>query len=241
MHKIVPLHTCQTYVLSLSNLITGINKKNKHIVVYPDIPSAIKPIPHGPEVPVPSSPDGAHLQEDVEDMELHDTDMSTTFQPSCSIRLPKPLTQNQLNDLTRDLGLSKEHAQLLGSRLSESNLLSEGTTYFWFRNREESFRRFFAFDPSNSLVYCTDIKGLIEALGVPYHPSEWRLFIDSSSRSLKAVLLNIGNAMASVPIGHSVQLTESYQNMEVLVKAVKYSNHKWRICGDLKVSYTLFA
>lgn len=175
----------------------------------------------------------------MDDMEVEDTDTSVTYQPTSTVTLPRPLTQGQLNDLTRDLGLSKMNAQLLASRLSENNLLSQETTYFWFRNRDEEFRKFFALDSCSSLVYCNDVKGLIEALGVPYQPSDWRLFIDSSSRSLKAVLLNIGNKMASVPIGHSVQLTESYENIKVLINAIKYSNHNWLICGDLKVRYSL--
>ena len=153
--------------------------------------------------------------------------------------LPRSLIQSQLNDLTRDLGLSKENAQLLGSRLSESNLLFKETTLYWYRNREEKFRRFFEVDSSSSLAYCNYVKGFIEALGVPYQPREWRLFIDSSCRSLKAVLLHIGNKMASVPIGHSVQLTESYKNIKILIDAIKYSNHNWLICGDLKVKYLL--
>ena len=35
--------------------LKGINGKNKHHVQHPDVPSAIKPIPHGPDVPVPVS------------------------------------------------------------------------------------------------------------------------------------------------------------------------------------------
>ena len=31
----------------------GINRKNKHCVQYSDIPSAIRPVPHGPSLPVP--------------------------------------------------------------------------------------------------------------------------------------------------------------------------------------------
>lgn len=209
------------------------------MVVYPDIPSAIKPVPHGPGVPVPSPPEKDKLEEDMEGVEVEDKDISVTYEPTPSMTLPRPLTQSKLNDLTRDLGLSKENAQLLGSRLSDSNLLSKETTFYWYRNREEKFRRFFEVDSSSSLVYCNDVKGLIEALGVPYQPREWRLFIDSSSRSLKAVLLHIGNKMASVPIGHSVQLTESYKNMKILIDAIKYSNHNWLICGDLKVRYLL--
>ena len=32
----------------------GINRKNKHHVQYLDVPSAMKPVPHGPELPVPN-------------------------------------------------------------------------------------------------------------------------------------------------------------------------------------------
>ena len=209
------------------------------MVVYPDILSAIKPVPHGPGVPVPSPLEKGELEEDMEGVKVEDTDISVTFEPTSSMTLPRPLIQSQLNDLTRDLGLSKGNAQLLGSRLSESNLLFKETTFYWYRNREEKFRRFFEVDSSSSLEYCNGVKGLIEALGVPYQSREWRLFIDSSSRSLKAVLLHIGNKMASVPFRHSVQLTESYKNMKILIDAIRNSNHNWLICGDLKVKYLL--
>src|ERR1700755_378706 len=146
---------------------SGVNKKKKHTVVYPDVPSAIKPQPYSPGVPVPSKPANIELLDNIEDIveEVDDTDTSVTYhQPTSTISSPRPLTQGQLNDLTRDLGLSKEKEQLLVSRLSESNLLSQETTYFWFRNRDEEFRKFFAVDSCSSLVYCNYVKGLIEAL-----------------------------------------------------------------------------
>jgi len=54
-------------------------------------------------------------------------------------------------------------------------------------------------------------------LGASYEASDWRLFIDSSKRSLKAVLLHNGNELASVPIAHSVEMTETYDNMKCLL------------------------
>ncbi|GFW25148.1 uncharacterized protein TNCV_2262061 [Trichonephila clavipes] len=57
----------------------------------------------------------------------------------------------------------------------------------------------------------------------------------SSKRSLKAVLLHNGNRYASVPIGHSVHLKECYENLEFILNKLSYSDHKWTICGDLKV------
>ncbi|GFV47826.1 uncharacterized protein TNCV_4803151 [Trichonephila clavipes] len=66
-------------------------------------------------------------------------------------------------------------------------------------------------------------------------PEEWRLFIDSSKRSLKAILLHNGNRYASVPVEHSVNLKECYENLEFIINKLSYSDHKWTICGDLKV------
>lgn len=43
-----------------------------------------------------------------------------------------------------------------------------------------------------------------------YNPSEWRLFIDSSKESLKAVLLHNTNVYASIPVAYSVILDEDY-------------------------------
>ncbi|GFW17955.1 uncharacterized protein TNCV_2231361 [Trichonephila clavipes] len=59
--------------------------------------------------------------------------------------------------------------------------------------------------------------------------------INSSKRSLKAVLLHNGNRYASVPVGHSVHLKECYENLEFILNKLSYSDHKWTICGELKV------
>ena len=69
-----------------------------------------------------------------------------------------------------------------------------------------------------------------------YKDEEWRLFIDSSNRSLKAVLLHNSNHYASVPIAHSTTMKETYDNLKIIIQNIQYDKHKWRICGDLKVS-----
>jgi hypothetical protein len=43
---------------------------------------------------------------------------------------------SELYDVRRDLGLPKEKAELLGSRLKENNLLAAGTSVYWNRGRE---------------------------------------------------------------------------------------------------------
>jgi hypothetical protein len=214
--------------------LEGINRKNKQHVKYPDVPSAIKPVPHGPEVPIPNPPNNLDSSSDSCE-EMDEMDESVTYEPSAKTTEPKPFNQAELNDLTRDLCLSKESSQLLGSRLKENHLLASATTFYWYRSREEEFRQYFTQDKEASLIYCNNISGLIVAMGLAYNPTEWRLFIDSSSRSLKAVLLYNGNTVASVPVGHSVQMSENYNNMELLLRHLKYKDHNWVVCGDLKV------
>lgn len=123
--------------------------------------------------------------------------------------------------------------KLLGSRLKENNLLAPGTSFSWFRNREKHFTPYFS--QEEGLVYCYNVPGLMEQLKITYNVNEWRLFIDSSKRSLKAVLLHNGNKYASVPVGHSVYLKECYENLELILTKLNYCDHEWTICGDLKV------
>jgi hypothetical protein len=89
--------------------------------------------------------------------------------------------------LVRDLGLTKQKSEILGSRSKQKNLLAPGTTLYGYRNREEEVKKFFI--KESELVYC-DVPGLIHRLGAAYEPDDWHLFINSSKISLKAVLLN---------------------------------------------------
>ena len=72
-----------------------------------------------------------------------------------------------------------------------------------------------------------------------YKENEWRLFIDSSKRSLKAVLLHNKNVYSSIPVAHSVNMKEEYFNIEFLLQKLKYNEHLWQICGDLKMTTIL--
>ena len=84
------------------------------------------------------------------------------------------------------------------------------------------------------------IGGLVEALGLIYSPVEWRLLINLSSKSLKAVLLNIGSKITSVAVAHSVQLTENYENLKILLSALKYRHHNWKILYLLYLTFVLY-
>ena len=62
-----------------------------------------------------------------------------------------------------------------------------------------------------------------------------RLFIDSSKRSIKAVLLHNGNKYASIPIAHSVFMEKSCEDVKLILQKIKYSEHNWQVCGNLRI------
>ena len=129
--------------------------------------------------------------------------------------------------------LSKENAEILGSRLQQWNLLEPGTTISSFRIRNQSLDRYYA--SAENICYCKDIKGLMTELGCEHKPAHWRLFIDSSKTSLKAVLLHNGNIKSSIPVGYSILRKETYDTMKILLDILEYPRYNWKICSDLKV------
>lgn len=80
------------------------------------------------------------------------------------------------------------------------------------------------FTEEKDLMYCTDIASLLNKLGVPqYEPKHWRLFTDSSKRSLKCILHN-GNQFASVPLAHSTTL-KKYEAVKCVLEKIGYDQH----------------
>lgn len=214
--------------------IKGYSKKNKRDIEYPNLPSAIRPMPHGPDVPVPVPPSSLDTRSSESDYGKEESDAQlSSSEGEFASKQPQLITQAELNNLVRELDLPKIKAELLGSRLKQKNLLAPGTSFAFYRHREQEFMLFFA--KRESLVYCSDVESLIGKLGVPYDSKQWRLFIDSSRASLKAVLLHNNNILPSVPVAHSVQLTESYENLQQLLDKIQYVKHEWTICGDLKI------
>ena len=65
-----------------------------------------------------------------------------------------------------------------------------------------------------------------------YDPNEWRLFIDSSKKILKHVLLHTGNLFGAIPIGHFIHLKEKHEYIKVILDLLKSDDHKWVICVE---------
>ena len=105
-------------------------------------------------------------------------------------------------------------------------MLSKGTKAYVYRDREKEIRKFFTKDEENSLVFCSDVKELVDELKPnTYKDEEWRLIIDSSTRSLKAVMLDNGNPYAPIPIAHLTKLKETYENLQIVLTKINYWEH----------------
>ena len=124
------------------------------------------------------------------------------YNEDISSKSPHFPNQKEINDLIRDLGLTKSNAELLTSRLQEWNLLDPSCKVTVYRKRHLTFATYFTSSKSDSLCYCFDVHGLFREIGIEYNPNNWRLFIDSSATSLKAVLLHNGNIFPSIPLAH---------------------------------------
>ncbi|KAM5148072.1 uncharacterized protein ACMZJ9_011728 [Mantella aurantiaca] len=105
--------------------------KNAPQIVYPDLPSSIAPVPHCPQLPVPTPPtrdrssSGDNSKSDSEE----DTgDLECDFTDADDEKRPYFPNQKDINDLIRDLGLTKSNAELLTSRLKQWNLLDESVS-----------------------------------------------------------------------------------------------------------------
>ncbi|QQP52342.1 Uncharacterized protein FKW44_004467 [Caligus rogercresseyi] len=222
-------HATDCYFCAINT--TGINRKNRQSLQYPNLPSARRPVAHCEDIPVPAftqlpdSDDEATITDergDTEEFEYEAQDGPQTF------------SQCELNDLVRDLSLSKISSELLASRLKEKNLLGKDVRITFFRRRHEDYMGYFC--QEEDLVYCRDVAGLLVKLGAPqYDPRDWRLFIDSCKRSLKCVLLHNGNQFASIPLAHSTTLKEKYEAVKYVLDKIQYEEHKWIICVDLKM------
>ncbi|CAG9787072.1 unnamed protein product [Diatraea saccharalis] len=156
--------------------ITGINSANRDKWSYPTLSSAQKPLTHSDQslAPVPSTSSTSFEPENIENEE-EKQDSDSDFTPSQETK-PQPFNQSELNDLIRDLNLSKESSEILASRLKEKNLLTPDTKITFYRTREKDLLPYFSSE--ENLVYCNNVEGLIQKMGLQkYIPSEWRLLL----------------------------------------------------------------
>ena len=229
-------HVNDYYFCHTPSMKKGFNRKKKSVIEYPNIPSAIRPVRHSDELPIPEPREIDLLSlddaESLEECSVSEPCTSTNEEFGITTE-PHLINKSELNDLVRDLDLPKVKAELLASRLKQWNLLQSGAKVCSFRTRQQSLAQFFSM--KGGLVYCTDIGGIMQEFGYSHRPEQWRLFIDSSKLSLKAVLLHNKNMLPSIPVGYAAHMKETYENMKNLLQCINYEQYCWQLCGDFKV------
>lgn len=148
---------------------------------------------------------------------------------------PVLISQKRLDKMLAKSRLSKKQSETMARFLKTDNLLERGVKITAYRKRHLPYQACFKVVGNNSFVYCPNIKKLMSTMGIKYNTMDWYLFIDGSSSSLKAVLIHRTTDKPSIPVAYSAKMKESYENIEIILKAIKYKEHYWKICCDFKV------
>ena len=117
---------------------------------------------------------------------------------------PIPFSQEALNDLRRDVYLTKEKSQFLASRLQERNLLENRVKITLYRERTEDLLTLFTM--KDDLCFCNNITELFEELEILYK-TNWQLFKDTFKDNIKSVLLHSDNTL---PSARNTTMKKSY-------------------------------
>lgn len=190
------------------------------------------------------------------------------WKPNTSDGTPQLWDQATLNDYCRELHLTKDSFEFLGSGLKNSNFLKPNVrttvmrdiNVLWgskfsytkivlvykqvrpdtdpdiiseeydedYENRDEITKEY-------DLAHINDLEGLFDLFKVEHKSEDWRLFLDGSSSSLKAVLLHNDNTLPSVPLAYCRKLPEKYESIEKILELINYNRYKWEVIVDFKL------
>jgi len=181
------------YFYMVPPIQNGMSAKKKSTLVYPNIQSAIRPVPHGDRLPVPEPPDSLLCTLTTKTVFLQTAKNSIQqlqhMQTSTDSSIHK-ITEGELNNLIRNLELPKNKAELLASMLQQWNLLHHSATVTKFRNTNQEFDQFFK--TVGYSTHCKDIDGMMDAMHVRHSPEQWRLFIEVT------LATNLGSASIKI-------------------------------------------
>lgn len=146
-----------------------------------------------------------------------------------------PFTQNVLDYMAAKMGLTQEKAEYFVNSLKKHCVTAPDVISTAYRRRQKAYQPFFTNTESKKTAYCNNVSGLIQKMGLDDNPNDWRLFIDGSSSSLKAILLHKTNRKPTIPLFYSTEMKEDYASLKKLLQFIRYDNYKWKVCCDLKV------
>ena len=220
--------------------VKGFTKMTSKYIVYPNLPSASRPVPYEKGEDTPKPNDILTFEEDKASSDSSSNDQEgnndSEDYSGGDVHEFKGLSQDQLDYFIKKLGLSKDSACLAASMIKNFHVLNKETRISVYRHRDKEYQAYFKKDEDSSLVYCCDVEGLLTKLGITSNVKEdWWLFIDGSVASIKAVLLHIQNKFPAIPVAYARQLKESYEAVETILRLIEYNKYQWKVGGDLKI------
>ena len=206
--------------------ITGFTLKTRQSIKYADVTSAKKPI-CGVNEPVNPSP---LINPSTSTSSTSESESNAYFPPDTT---NSKLSQTQLDTIVREFGLSKSDSEKMGRMLRSFHVLDPRTHYSHYRSRDLKYSTFFRIE--DSIVFCSNIGGLLKELTFDCNISNWWIFIDSSCSSLKVVLLHKLSEYPALPLAYSREQKETYDTVKKTLDLMEYNNLQLEICGDLKI------
>ena len=114
--------------------------KDKKSIVYPSIPSSIAPVPHCEDLPISMTP----VWESPFSVSISsEEDTDADFDKAGTSKEPHFSNQQEMDDLIRDMGLTKKNPELLTSRLKEWHFLDFTCKVSKYKKRHLNFAHFF--------------------------------------------------------------------------------------------------
>ena len=114
-----------------------------------------------------TEPEKEHMEMEYKRTDTESEGSSTESKKAVS----QQFNQFELNDLVRNLDLSKQAAKILAFRLNEKHVLHCSEKVSFYRKRDELFLSYFK--EEKQLVYCDNVPGLLGKLDIPsYNPKE---------------------------------------------------------------------
>ena len=102
----------------------------------------MRAVAHSTDIPVPQAPFDLERNDTINSEES--VSSGDYFVPeTVTVEKPHLITQPELNDLARDLTLTKQQSELLTSRLGEWNLLDVDVRITSFRKRSSDLQQYF--------------------------------------------------------------------------------------------------
>ena len=138
-------HSTDCYFCMVPPVKSGMSMKKKSTLVYLNIPSAIRHVPHGNGFPVPEPLDNFAMFSDDEDGVSSNSEEQ---QPSASrdaVYLPSrdsnnKITEGEINDLIRDLELPKNKQKFWHQVYKSGIYFEKVLNYFLGNLKSENFR-----------------------------------------------------------------------------------------------------